>query len=220
VPFATALATQPVAGLHESVVHGFPSLQTRGAAAVQVPLWQVSAPLQRLVSAHEVPLGTFALAHPVVLLHVSAVQAFPSLQLSAVPAVQVPAWQVSAPLHTFPSEHAVPLATAVFWHPETALHVSVVHGFESLQLSAAPAVQVPDWQVSLPLHTVESAHEEPLGNAGFEQPVLALQLSAVQAFPSLQLSGVPAVQTPDWQVSLPLQRLLSRHDVPLATTAF
>jgi hypothetical protein len=55
----------------------------------------------------------------------------------------------------------------VFWHPETGLQESVVHGFESLQLSAVPAAQVPDWQVSLPLHTVESAHEDPFGSAGF-----------------------------------------------------
>jgi hypothetical protein len=89
------------------------------------------------------------------------------------------------------------LATAVFWHPETALHESVVQGFESLQLSAVPAAQVPDWQVSLPLQTVESAHEDPFGSAGFSHPVTALQLSVVHAFPSLQLSAVPAVQVPD-----------------------
>jgi len=41
------------------------------------------------------------------------VQGLLSLQLSAVPAVQAPAWQVSTPLHTFPSLHDVPFATAV-----------------------------------------------------------------------------------------------------------
>ena len=70
-------------------------------------------------------------------------------------------------MHAFPSEQAWPFATAVFWHPETGLQESVVHGFESLQLSAVPAAQVPDWQVSLPLQTVESAHDEPFGSAGF-----------------------------------------------------
>ena len=36
-------------------------------------------------------------------------QTLESLQLSAVPAVQVPAWQVSAPLQALPSAQAVPL---------------------------------------------------------------------------------------------------------------
>jgi hypothetical protein len=46
------------------------------------------------------------LAHPVVALQLSAVQGFPSAQLSGVPGLQVPAWQVSAPLHALPSEQA------------------------------------------------------------------------------------------------------------------
>jgi hypothetical protein len=144
VPFVTDAALHPVAGLQESVVHGFPSLQMSGAESVHVPFWQVSVPSQRLASAHWVPLVTFGLAHPVVGLQLSAVQAFPSTQLRGVPGLQVPAWQVSAPLHALPSEHAWPFATAVFWHPETALHESVVQGFESLQLSAVPAAQTPD----------------------------------------------------------------------------
>jgi hypothetical protein len=114
-----------------------------------------------------VPFVTFGLAHPVVGLQLSAVQGLPSVQLSGVPGLQVPAWQVSAPLQALPSEHAWPFATAVFWHPETALQESVVQGFESLQLSAVPAAHVPDWQVSLPLQTVESAHDDPFGSAGF-----------------------------------------------------
>jgi hypothetical protein len=44
---------------------------------------------------------------------VSVVQGLLSLQLSAVPLVQMPAWQVSAPLHTFPSLHDKPFVTAV-----------------------------------------------------------------------------------------------------------
>ena len=38
----------------------------------------------------------------------SSVQALPSLQSRAVPAVQAPAWQVSRPLHTVESSQAVP----------------------------------------------------------------------------------------------------------------
>jgi hypothetical protein len=43
-------------------------------------------------------------------------------------------------------------------------------------------------------------------------PDAGAQLSMVQGSPSSQLSGLPAVQTPAWHVSTPLQMLLSPHD--------
>jgi hypothetical protein len=52
------------------------------------------------------------------------------------------------------------------------------------------------------------------------QPVPDLQESVVQRFPSSQLRGVPAVQTADWQVSVPLHTSPSLHDVPLGTGAY
>jgi hypothetical protein len=66
-----------------------------------------------------------------------------SSQLSAAPAVQAPAWQVSAPLQALPSVQALPLAAGVWVQPLAGLHASVVHGFESLQLSPVPAVHTP-----------------------------------------------------------------------------
>src|SRR2546425_623224 len=87
---------------------------------------------------------------------VSMVHGFPSLQLRAGPGVQVPAWQVSAPLHTFPSLHEVPFGTAVCLQPATGSQVSVVHTSLSSQLSGVPAVQVPALQVSAPLHAFPS----------------------------------------------------------------
>ena len=60
-------------------------------------------------------------AQPLTVLQLSAVQALPSLQLRAVPAVQVPPWQVSAPLQTFASAHDVPFRTAVAVQPKTGL---------------------------------------------------------------------------------------------------
>jgi hypothetical protein len=124
------------------------------------------------------------------------VQTLESLQLGAVPAVQVPLWQVSAPLQVLPSLHAVPLVTLVLAQPVVALQVSVVQTLESLQLRAVPAVQVPLWQVSAPLHTVLSGHAVPFSTAGFWQPKVGLQESLVQTLESLQLSAVPAVQVP------------------------
>jgi hypothetical protein len=140
---ATGVTTQPVTALHESVVHGFESLQLSAVPAVQVPVWHVSAPLQALPSEQEVPFDTFACAQPLTALHVSVVHRLLSLQLSAVPGVQAPPWQVSEPLHTFPSGQGVPLVTGAVAQPVAGLQLSVVHPFPSLQTSGVPAVQVP-----------------------------------------------------------------------------
>jgi hypothetical protein len=56
--------------------------------------------------------------------------------------------------------------TGVYTQPATALHVSVVHALLSLQVSAAPAWHVPDWQVSAPLHALLSPHAVPFDFAG------------------------------------------------------
>src|SRR5438132_1466888 len=107
----------------------------------------------------------------------SVVHGLLSLQLRAVPAVQTPAWQVSAPLHAFPSLHDLPFASAVCWHPATGSQVSVVHGLLSLQLSGVPAAQTPAWHVSAPLHTFPSLHGVPFTTGTFLQPATGSQLS-------------------------------------------
>jgi hypothetical protein len=101
------------------VVQTLLSLQSRGLPGVQVPLWQVSVPLQALVSAQVVPFSTAVAVHPVAGLQPSAVQTLPSLQLGAVPAVQTPAWHVSAPSQASPSLHDVPFRTGVVVQPKT-----------------------------------------------------------------------------------------------------
>src|SRR5262245_39239378 len=149
-----------------------------------------------LVSAHDVPFKRGVFWQPKAGSQVSVVQACESLQLSGVPAVQVLLWQVSAPLQTLPSLHAVPFATPAKAHPVAGLQVSVVHGLPSLQTSAVPAVQTPLWQVSLPLQRFASAHEVPFESAVAVQPVVGLQPSVVQGLLSLQTSGAPVAQTP------------------------
>ena len=99
--------------------------------------------MQTLPSLHAVPFSTAVLLQPKAGLQESVVQTLESLQLRAVPAAQVPAWQVSAPLHTVLSAHEVPLETAVLTHPVAGLQVSMVHTLLSLQLSGVPAVQTP-----------------------------------------------------------------------------
>ena len=149
-----------------------------------------------LPSAHAVPLATGVCKQPKTGSQVSVVHTLLSLQLSAVPAVHTPAWQVSAPLHTFPSAHEVPFRTGMFWQPAAGSQLSVVHTLESLQLSAVPAVHTPAWQVSAPLHTFPSLHEDPSAMAKFWHPAIGSQLSVVHTLPSLQLSAVPDVHTP------------------------
>jgi hypothetical protein len=153
---------QPLTGAQPSVVQGLASLQERGVPAVQTPLWQISAPLHTLPSAHEVPFSSGIVVQPKTGLQPSVVQGLASLQPSAAPAVQTPLWQVSLPLQTLASAHEVPSTTGVVLHPKTGSQLSVVQTLLSLQPIAVPGMQTPLWQVSAPLHTLPSLHEVPL----------------------------------------------------------
>jgi len=220
VPLATAVCWQPATASQPSTVHGLPSLQLGGVPAVQVPFWQLSAPLHRLPSAQERPFGTAVCLQPVTGSQVSVVHGLPSSQLGGVPGMHVPAWQVSAPLHTLASAQEVPFATAVCSQPLTGRQPSTVHGFASSQLRGVPGAHTPPWQVSLPLHTVASAHEVPLVTGVCWQPAPTSQESVVHTLLSLQLGGVPGVQAPFWHVSMPLHALPSLQVAPLATGGF
>src|SRR5438132_787923 len=153
-------------------LHAFPSLHEAAfgsAAFVHTPRLQTSnvhglLSMQSAFVAQGRQPGVGVWTQPVTALHVSVVQAFPSLQLSGVPAVQIPDWQVSAPLHTLPSLHGVPFATAACWHPASGSQLSVVQGLLSLQLSAVPARHTPAWHVSAPLHASPSLHDVPFGS--------------------------------------------------------
>src|SRR5439155_11450212 len=185
----------------------------------QAPAWQVSEPLQASPSEQEAPSGTAALTHLSSCgSQRSAVQALPSSHEGAGPGVQAPAWQVSAPSQKRPSEQEVPSATGVWMQP-LGPQESVVQGLLSSQLSGVPGVQAPAWQVSEPLQTLPSEQEAPSAAVTCEQPPVGLQASTVQGLASLQSSGVPGEQTPDWQVSAPLQTLPSEQEVPFATAA-
>jgi hypothetical protein len=137
--FGMGVWVQPLEGLQASVVQALPSLQPSGVPAVQVAAWQVSVPLHGLPSLQAVPLVRAGWVHappphtslvqalpssaqgavllvktqPLVGLQLSAVQPLLSLQVSGVPALQLPAWQVSAPLQALPSLQAVPLGAGL-----------------------------------------------------------------------------------------------------------
>jgi len=153
-------------------------------------------PLHTVPSAHDVPFGAGGWRHPATASHESSVQGFASPHESGVPAVHVPLWHVSAPLHTVPSGHGVPFDTGTWTQPVSGLQESAVQTFPSSHASGIPGVQAPDWHVSLPLQTDASPHDVPSGTAAFTQPVTALQLSFVHTLPSSQASGVPGTQAP------------------------
>jgi hypothetical protein len=108
------------------------------------------------------------------------------------------------------------LSTAVFAQPVAGLQESVVHTLLSLQFGATPAVQTPPWQVSAPLHALLSLQAVPLLTLVCTQPVVGLQESVVQTLESLQLGGVPVVQTAPRHTSAPLQAFPSEHEKPSA----
>jgi len=123
VPLVTGGFEQTPA-VHTSAVQGLPSAQL----ALTVQDWHPAI---------------CVFVHPLTGLQASVVQALPSLQLRAVPDVQLPLWQVSAPLQTLPSAHDVPFVTAVVVHPVAGVQPSVVQGLPSLHVSGVPAVQAP-----------------------------------------------------------------------------
>lgn len=63
-------------------------------------------------------------------------------------------------------------------------------------------------------------HALPFEAAVCVQPLPGWQESTVQGLPSSQLSGAPAVHTPDWHVSAPLHASLSGHAVPLVAAGY
>jgi hypothetical protein len=130
-------------------------------------------------------------------LQVSVVQALKSLQTSGAPPVQTPPPQVSFVVHALPSLQD--RLFAAFEQPRTESQVSVVQMLPSLQFGAAPPTQVPPLHASFVVHASPSSHELALG--AFTHPLPELQVSVVQALPSLQLGGAPPTHAPPLQVS-------------------
>src|SRR6185503_5919139 len=94
-------------------------------------------------------------------------------------------------LQRSPSRHGVPFGAGGFWQPRLGLQESSVQGSPSTQLAAVPALHTPAIQISAPLQTSLSEHDEPSGIGG------------------------PGLQVPALQASPVVQRLPSSHGVPL-----
>jgi hypothetical protein len=219
VPAASGVCTTPVAGEQLSAVHGFPSSTFGAAPAEHVPAaLHVSAPLHALPSEHDVPAGSGVCMTPVAGEQVSAVHGFPSSTIGGVPGKHAPvALHVSAPLHTFPSEHDMP-AAGMCATPDIGSQLSIVHGFPSSTTSSVPATHAPvALHVSAPLHALPSEHDAPAAIT-WSTPSVGSQLSIVHGFPSSTAGAGPATHAPmTLHVSAPLHAFPSEHDVPSTT---
>jgi hypothetical protein len=76
-----------------------------------------------------------------------------------------------------------------------------------------PPTHCPLLQESCEVHTSPSLHGPTAGVC--QHPVAGVQPSSVQTLASSQLVGGPAVQTPDWQVSVAVQAFPSLQLAPL-----
>jgi hypothetical protein len=168
--------TQPVVVLHESSVHGLPSLQVGGGPGTQAPAAQRSVVVQALPSSHGAELSVRT--QPVAALHVSSVHGFGSLQSSGGPPTQSPALHRSFVVHASLSEHGSGLFVRT--QPLAGLQLSVVHGFVSAQSSGGPPVHVPPWHESSVVQAFASLQGSPSVRAGFVQiPVAGLHVPGV-----------------------------------------
>jgi hypothetical protein len=186
---------QPVTGLHESSVHGFPSSQFGPAPPMQTPPEQASPVVQALPSSQEAVL--FVWAHPVAGTQESSVHGLPSLQLGPAPPTQTPPEQASPVVQALPSSHGAVLLACV--QPVAGLQASSVHTLPSSQFGAAPPTQTPPEHVSPEVQALPSLHATVL--LVWVQPVDGLQPSSVQGLPSSQLGPAPPTQLPPAQVS-------------------
>jgi hypothetical protein len=206
--------------------HWSSAVHTTGFEPVQVPDWQVSVWVQALLSLQVVPFVLFGFEHmPVPVLqtptswHWSSAVHTTEFEPTQNPDTQVSVWvQALLSLQVVPSvlagfEHTpVPvLQVPTLWHWSSAVHTT---GFEP--------VQVPDWQVSVWVQALPSLQVVPLVLAGFEHtPVPVLQVPTSWHWSSaVHTTGFDPVQTPDMQVSVWVQALLSLQVVPSSLIGF
>jgi hypothetical protein len=104
-------------------------VQVTAVPPAQLPAWQVSPDVQALPSLHEVPFGAATGAgHPVAGAQAPTVWHWSApVQVTVVPPVQLPAWQVSPLVHALLSLQVVPFAFATgAGHPVAGTHAPTV----------------------------------------------------------------------------------------------
>jgi hypothetical protein len=108
--------------------------------------------------------------------------------------------------------------TGVYTHPIAGLQESVVQWSPLLQFLVAP-LHTPKSHLSFTVQRLPSSQSVPSGFPWQEDAVTQLPVAGSQVAGGVQTTAVPAVQTPLWHVSLPLQRLASAQLVPSALFA-
>ena len=186
---------QPVAAMHESVVHGLPSSQSFCVPGSHWPALHASPVVHALLSVHGAVLSVCT--QPLAALQVSSVQGLPSLQPKAAPGTHTPPPHTSLTVQALSSLHGDVLLTC--WQPPAALQVSVVHGLLSSHASAGPGTQPPPLHVSVVVQALPSLHAAVLFTCW--HPSLASQESLVQPLPSSHDSAAPATQLPPLHAS-------------------
>src|SRR5688572_28637342 len=104
-----------------------------------------------------------------------------------------------------------------YWQPSVGLHVFTEQRLPSSQSISVPR-QVPPVQTVFSVQALPSSHAAPSGLAGLEQvPVAGSHTpTSWHGSDAAQTVAVPPVQTPTWQVSPVVHRLLSLQAVPSA----
>ena len=147
VPSATGIATQPPAAASQTPVlqASVNAEQSTAAPPTQTPVAHMSPMVQTSPSSQPVPSATGTAVHaPVAASHVPVLQASViAEQSTGVPAVQVPALQLSPVVQPSPSSQPVPSATGVASQaPVAGLHVPVLQSSSSA-LQSTPAHMSP-----------------------------------------------------------------------------
>jgi len=139
-------------------VQTLPSLHTGAAPPTQTPAEQVSFVVQKLPSLQVAVL--FSCLQPVMELHESLVQTFPSSQLGGGPPTHNPPEHMSPVVQAFPSLHGLVLFTCL--QPHAGSHESSVQPLLSSQFGGAPPTQAPPEQTSPVVHRFPSSHADVL----------------------------------------------------------
>jgi len=139
---------------------------------VQAPPWHVSVRVYALPSLQLVPFGFAGFEHcPLAGSHVPASWHWSlAVQVTGLPLVHEPAWQVSSCVQAFPSLHVEPSGLAGLLHAPLAVsHVPASwHWSLAVHVTGFAPVQAPAWQVSVCVHALPSLQAVPSSAAGFE----------------------------------------------------
>ena len=194
-----AVCAQPLLVLQLSLVQGLLSSQLSRVPALHAPPTQPSGLVQALPSL-QLPSELLWL-QPAMGSQLSLVQGLLSSHTVGAPPWQVPPAQESPLVQGLPSLHGWVLAA--WLQPSLASQASLVHGFWSSQLGAAPGLHTPAVQVSPTVQALPSSQVP--AAALCRQPLVLSQLSAVHGLLSLQLTVAPAWHTPPPQRSPTVQ---------------